>query len=141
MLGGCLSFQKPRAARVCAMVTGCALFGLAVPAIGRAAGPYVSLGDSYTSAPLVLVPTGNPIGCGRSTNNYPSDVARVMFCAVSRIAEIPADLPKAVVCAGGLRSSTAISAMKHAGVQNWFNVTGGMTAWQKAGYHVEAGGK
>jgi lysophospholipase L1-like esterase len=36
------------------------------------------LGDSYTSAPLVPFPTGNPIGCGRSTNNYPSDVARVL---------------------------------------------------------------
>ncbi|MGZ4183926.1 MAG: SGNH/GDSL hydrolase family protein [Solirubrobacteraceae bacterium] len=54
------------------------MVGLAVPAIGRAAGPYVSLGDSYTSAPLVPVPTGNPIGCGRSTSNYPSDVARVI---------------------------------------------------------------
>ena len=40
--------------------------------------PYVSLGDSYTSAPLVPNPTGNPIGCGRSTNNYPSDVARTI---------------------------------------------------------------
>src|SRR5690242_18920328 len=60
------------------MVTVCALFGLAAPAIGRAAGPYVSLGDSYTSAPLVPVPTGNPIGCGRSTNNYPSDVAHAI---------------------------------------------------------------
>src|SRR6201986_1439535 len=39
-------------------------------------GPYVSLGDSYTAAPLVPSPTGNPILCGRSTNNYPSDVAR-----------------------------------------------------------------
>jgi lysophospholipase L1-like esterase len=50
---------------------------VAAPA-GAATGPYVSLGDSYTSAPLVPVPTGNPIGCGRSTNNYPSDVARVI---------------------------------------------------------------
>jgi lysophospholipase L1-like esterase len=41
-------------------------------------GPYVSLGDSYTAAPLVPNPTGNPIGCGRSTNNYPSDVARAL---------------------------------------------------------------
>ena len=78
MLGGCVSFGGPWAARLGAIVTICALFGLAVPAIGRAAGPYVSLGDSYTSAPLVPVPTGNPIGCGRSTNNYPSDVARVV---------------------------------------------------------------
>ena len=78
MLGGCVSFGGPRAARLGAIVAMCALFGLAVPAIGRAAGPYVSLGDSYTSAPLVPVPTGNPIGCGRSTNNYPSDVARAI---------------------------------------------------------------
>jgi lysophospholipase L1-like esterase len=51
---------------------------LGATAAGAATGPYVSLGDSYTSAPLVPVPTGNPIGCGRSTNNYPSDVARVI---------------------------------------------------------------
>ncbi len=51
---------------------------LIVPATGWALGPYVSLGDSYTSAPLVPVPTGNPIGCGRSTHNYPSDVARAL---------------------------------------------------------------
>ena len=43
-----------------------------------ATGPYVSLGDSYTAAPLVPSPTGNPILCGRSTNNYPSDVARAI---------------------------------------------------------------
>jgi hypothetical protein len=30
-------------------------------------GPYVLLGDSYTAAPLVPSPTGNPILCGRST--------------------------------------------------------------------------
>ena len=47
----------------------------AAPA-AAATGPYVSLGDSYTAAPLVPSPTGNPILCGRSTNNYPSDVAR-----------------------------------------------------------------
>lgn len=52
---------------------------MAAPATSRAAGgAYVSLGDSYTSAPLVPLPTGNPIDCGRSTNNYPSDVARVI---------------------------------------------------------------
>src|SRR2546421_5424122 len=50
-----------------------------VPAASAApTGPYVSLGDSYTSAPLVPFPTGNPLGCGRSTSNYPSDVARAI---------------------------------------------------------------
>jgi lysophospholipase L1-like esterase len=62
--------------RVCLTVV---VAALAVPASAVAStGPYVSLGDSYTSAPLVPFPTGNPIGCGRSTNNYPSDVARVI---------------------------------------------------------------
>jgi lysophospholipase L1-like esterase len=52
---------------------------MALPATSNAAGGvYASLGDSYTSAPLVPVPTGTPIDCGRSTNNYPSDVARVI---------------------------------------------------------------
>src|SRR5262249_7654828 len=35
-----------------------------------------------------------------------------MFEAVARAGELPADRPKAVVCAGGLRSSTTISALK-----------------------------
>jgi lysophospholipase L1-like esterase len=78
VLGGGLSFGEPRVARFGAIAMVCALVSLATPALGRAAGPYVSLGDSYTSAPLVPVPTGNPLGCGRSTNNYPSDVARAI---------------------------------------------------------------
>lgn len=79
MTDGCVNVQASRRARVCAATLTSMLVALVMPAIGRAAtGPYVSLGDSYTSAPLVPVPTGNPIGCGRSTNNYPSDVARVI---------------------------------------------------------------
>jgi hydroxyacylglutathione hydrolase len=55
--------------------------------------------------------------------------------AVRRAADVPTDRPKAVVCAGGLRSSTVISALERAGVEGpWYNVAGGMTAWQKAGY-------
>jgi lysophospholipase L1-like esterase len=51
---------------------------LFVPAGASAAGfsPYAALGDSYTSAPLVPVWTGTPAGCVRSSNNYPSFVAR-----------------------------------------------------------------
>lgn len=45
-------------------------------AAGAAAqtGPYVALGDSFTSAPLVPGPTGSPALCLRSTHNYPQDV-------------------------------------------------------------------
>jgi lysophospholipase L1-like esterase len=37
--------------------------------------PYVAIGDSYTAAPLVAEPQGTD-ECRRSTNNYPSIVAR-----------------------------------------------------------------
>jgi glyoxylase-like metal-dependent hydrolase (beta-lactamase superfamily II)/rhodanese-related sulfurtransferase len=59
-----------------------------------------------------------------------------MFEALARAAELPAGRPKAVVCAGGLRSSTAISALKRHVPGPWLNVTGGMGAWLKAGYGV-----
>jgi hypothetical protein len=71
-----MSAAWPR--RVTVLVCASVALPLLIAAQARAAttSPYVSLGDSYTAAPLVPNPTGNPIGCGRSTNNYPSDVAR-----------------------------------------------------------------
>lgn len=63
-----------------------------------------------------------------------------MLEIVKRIAEVPADRPKAVVCAGGLRSSSVISALKHAGLGDFYNVTGGMSAWTRAGYTVTKSG-
>jgi lysophospholipase L1-like esterase len=59
---------------------------LAPTAANAATGPYVALGDSYTSAPIVPLPTGNPILCGRSTNNYPQIVRRKI--APSRFTDI-----------------------------------------------------
>lgn len=45
-------------------------------AASASTGPsYVSLGDSYTSGPLIPDETGTPAGCLRSTHNYPSLVA------------------------------------------------------------------
>ncbi|MCI0549142.1 MAG: MBL fold metallo-hydrolase [Candidatus Rokubacteria bacterium] len=54
--------------------------------------------------------------------------------AVRRRDLVPPDRPKAVVCAGGLRSSAVISALAREGLTGWRNVAGGMTAWTKAGY-------
>lgn len=68
--------------------------------------------------------------------HIPGAVHVPMFEAVRRAAELPAGTPKAVVCAGGLRSSTTISALKRHVAGPWFNVTGGMGAWLKAGYGV-----
>src|SRR6267143_3511877 len=57
--------------------------------------------------------------------------------AVARLAELPVGRPKAVLCAAGSRSSTVISALKRSGARGpWYNVSGGMTAWLKAGYAV-----
>ncbi|MEV7883404.1 SGNH/GDSL hydrolase family protein [Streptomyces sp. NPDC002817] len=39
-------------------------------------GPYVALGDSYTSGPKIPPLTSTPIGCDRSSRNYPSVVAK-----------------------------------------------------------------
>jgi hydroxyacylglutathione hydrolase len=59
-----------------------------------------------------------------------------MFEAVARRLEVPDVRPKAVMCAGGLRSSAVISALKRHGLGGFHNVTGGMAAWVKAGYSV-----
>jgi glyoxylase-like metal-dependent hydrolase (beta-lactamase superfamily II)/rhodanese-related sulfurtransferase len=56
-----------------------------------------------------------------------------MLEVIKRVTELPSDRPKAVMCAGGLRSSTVISALERHGVRHCLNVTGGMTAWLKAG--------
>jgi lysophospholipase L1-like esterase len=41
-------------------------------------GPYVAMGDSYVAGPVIPVQHGNPLGCLRSTNNYPSLVRRAL---------------------------------------------------------------
>ena len=61
--------------------------------------------------------SGTPVGHGLAAPN----AALCLVCG-------------AVVCAGGLRSSTVISALSRAGLTNFHNVIGGMTAWQKGGY-------
>jgi lysophospholipase L1-like esterase len=81
------------AAAVLAVVTGCGAprptggpgAGSVVP--GRAADPsgrYVALGDSYAAGPGVPTLTGNPVGCGRSTGNYPTQVQAVAHYAQFR---------------------------------------------------------
>jgi len=51
------------------------LLGLAAPAYAESGEHYVSLGDSYTSGPLIPHATGHPALCLRSDHNYPSLVA------------------------------------------------------------------
>jgi hydroxyacylglutathione hydrolase len=47
------------------------------------------------------------------------------------------DVPSAIICAGGYRSSAATSIAEQFGFTNLLNVTGGTAAWIKAGYEVE----
>jgi lysophospholipase L1-like esterase len=86
------------------------LIAAAVPVAAQAAsGPYVSLGDSYTAGPLVPNPTGNPILCGRSTNNYPSDVNRALhpssFTDASCSGATTADMTQSQRLEGGLQTN------------------------------------
>jgi lysophospholipase L1-like esterase len=81
----------------------------AAAAAQAATGPYVSLGDSYTAAPLVPNPTGNPILCGRSTNNYPSDVSRAIspanFTDASCSSATTVDMTQSQSLEGGLQTA------------------------------------
>ncbi|MHA6625312.1 SGNH/GDSL hydrolase family protein [Pseudonocardia sichuanensis] len=56
--------------------------GSATPAVAAEPdqGPrsYVALGDSYAAGPLIPIQTGEPVGCLRSTSNYPSVVAETL---------------------------------------------------------------
>ncbi|MHC4769176.1 MAG: rhodanese-like domain-containing protein, partial [Planctomycetota bacterium] len=58
-----------------------------------------------------------------------------------RLAEVPSgDAPLAVTCAGGYRSTAAVSVLERAGHDNVINVTGGMDAWVAAGLPIVRAG-
>ena len=94
-----------------AFATGAALIiaVLGAGAAQAAIGPYVSLGDSYTAAPLVPNPTGNPLLCGRSTHNYPSDVSRALspssFTDASCSSATTVDMTQSQSLEGGLQTA------------------------------------
>ena len=44
-------------------------------------GRYVALGDSFVSSPLTGMPVGIPVGCYRTQNNYPRQVAAALRVA------------------------------------------------------------
>ncbi len=109
---GGLATSASRLLTAAAMLTATAIaaaFAAAPAAAAAAAGPYVSLGDSYTAAPLVPNPTGNPILCGRSTNNYPSDVTRTIhpssFTDTSCSGATTADMTQAQSLEKGLQTN------------------------------------
>lgn len=51
-------------------------------------GPYVALGDSYTSGPKIPRQSGTPVGCDRSDNNYPAVVARKLGVTAAHFRDV-----------------------------------------------------
>jgi hydroxyacylglutathione hydrolase len=51
-----------------------------------------------------------------------------------RINEVPKDVPVAVICGSGYRSSVSSSLLAAQGYKNIANVLGGMSAWKSAGF-------
>ena len=51
-----------------------------------------------------------------------------------RINEVPKDVPVAVICGSGYRSSVSSSLLAARGFTNIANVLGGMSAWKSAGF-------
>lgn len=80
---------RSRVRRLLACLGGCAALA-AISTVTAVAGParssaattagaqYVALGDSYVSGPLIPSQFNNPLGCLRSTNNYPHLVAAAL---------------------------------------------------------------
>ena len=56
-----------------------------------------------------------------------------------RLAELPRDREIVTICASGFRSSIAASLLQRAGFEHVTSVSGGVPAWQAAGYPVEFG--
>jgi hydroxyacylglutathione hydrolase len=56
---------------------------------------------------------------------------------VEQLSQLDTRCPTAVICAGGYRSSAATSILAPRGFRQLLNVTGGTSAWIKAGYAVE----
>lgn len=54
-----------------------------------------------------------------------------------RLDEVPGKRPVAVICGSGYRSSVAASLLKQHGHDQVFNVLGGMSGWENAGFDTE----
>ncbi|WP_162257947.1 MULTISPECIES: SGNH/GDSL hydrolase family protein [unclassified Kitasatospora] len=88
-----------------ALLTGCAATTTDATPAPPPRGPYVALGDSYTSGLGIAPQTGEPAGCGRSAVNYPALVAEQLgaaeFTDVSCSSATTADLTGAQKLSGG----------------------------------------
>jgi rhodanese-related sulfurtransferase len=76
---------------------------------------------------------------------YPSHIAGSTLVPLGelekRIKELPQDKEIVVVCRSGGRSSAGRGILKKAGFSQVSSMTGGMNAWNAAGYPIVSGGK
>jgi len=75
------------------LLTGCtdahgSTFTGATQAAAAKQGPYVALGDSYTSGPDIPNQIGTPVGCQRSDHNYPSLVAQNLHLSAAQVRDV-----------------------------------------------------
>jgi lysophospholipase L1-like esterase len=85
--------NAPAVAAAAALLLGACSFPHATAVVDPAPqGPYVALGDSYTSGPDIPDQVGTPAGCDRSNRNYPSLLARHL--------DLPAGQVHDVSCSG-----------------------------------------
>ena len=58
----------------------------------------------------------------------------------ARLHELPPDRSLLVHCAGGYRSSLAVSLLQRAGISNVSEMAGGIAAWEAAGLPLQTSG-
>ncbi len=75
----------------------------------------------------------------RQQKRIPGSMGIPLTRLAERIAELPADRPLLVHCAGGYRSSIAASLLQRHGFAQVSEIAGGITAWEAARLPIEAG--
>jgi rhodanese-related sulfurtransferase len=73
-----------------------------------------------------------------NTKHLPDSVNLPLGHLQERIAEVPRTRRIAVHCAGGYRSSIAVSILNQYGITNLIELAGGITAWEAARFPVVA---
>lgn len=97
-------------------------------------GVLVAAEELESAAPLLLLDVRSPLEWERKhirgSLNIPLNRLQ------DRIAEVPCDRRIAVHCAGGYRSSIAVSILHQHGITNLIEIAGGLAAWEAASLPV-----
>jgi len=72
---------------------------------------------------------------------HPAGAPNIPYAELAgRLAELPSHRPLALICQSGSRSAIGASILRAQGISEVCNVTGGFTAWERAGLPSENGG-